>query len=377
MIYLDHHATTPVDARVLQVMLPYFRERFGNAASRQHAFGWAAERAVEKARAQVAALLAARPEEIIFTSGATEACNLALRGLGGEHFIAPVTEHVAVLDTLKATGAALTLLSVDAQGLVTAAQIEKALRPNTRAVCVMAANNEIGVIQPLAEIAALCRARGVLFFCDAAQGADYLPLENLGADLVVLSAHKIYGPKGAGALFVRKGVHLSPLIFGGGHERGLRSGTLDVPAIVGFGAAATLALEVRQNESARVAALRDRLRALVALPGVHENGSFAARLPNNLNISVEGVDGPTLFLALPELAISSGAACASALPEASPVLLALGRSEAQARASLRFGLGRETTAEDIEQAGTMVREAIERLRQENPLTGLPEPAKNG
>jgi cysteine desulfurase len=370
VIYLDHHSTTPVDARVLAVMLPYFSEKFGNAASRQHAYGWAAERAVTKARAQVAALCGATPDEIVFTSGATESCNLALKGLWreGAHYVSVVTEHAAVLDTLRALAAEVTLLPVDANGLITAQQVADALRPNTVCVAVMAANNEIGVLQPVAEIAALCRARDVPFFCDAAQAAGLAPI---AGDLLALSAHKIYGPKGVGALRVRRGVSLRPQMHGGGHENGLRSGSLDVPGIVGFGAAAALATDVTAADvtaAARMRELRDRLRAALQMPGVVVNGEHAPRLPNNLNLSISGVDSATLLLALPELAVSSGAACASATPGPSHVLRALGRRETEA--SLRFGIGRSTTAEEIDQAAAMVRAAIDRLRLDNPLAEL-------
>lgn len=365
MIYLDHHSTTPVDERVLEVMLPYFTEKFGNAASRQHAYGWAAERGVAKARAQVAALCNAPAEDIIFTSGATEACNLALKGLWreGAHYVSVETEHAAVLDTLRALPAEVTLVPVDANGLVTAQQIAQAMRPHTVCVAVMAANNEIGVLQPVADIAALCRERGVPMFCDAAQAAGLAPM---AGDFVALSAHKIYGPKGVGALRVPRHIALRAQMHGGGHENGLRSGSLNVPGIVGFGAAA--ALLPAGAEATRVRALRDRLQAALRISGVRVNGEGAPRLPNNLNLSIAGVDSNTLILALPELAISSGSACASAHAGPSHVLRALGRPDTDG--SLRFGLGRETTEADIDAAALMVRAAIERLRGENPLYEL-------
>ena len=363
MIYLDHHSTTPVDERVLAAMLPYFGDKFGNAASRQHAYGWAAERAVAKARAQVAALCGAPPEEIVFTSGATESCNLALAGVWreGSHYVTVATEHAAVLDTLRALAAQVTVLPVDAQGLVSVAQLAAALQPNTVCVAVMAGNNEIGVLQPVAAIAELCRARGVPMFCDAAQAAGLAPI---AGDLVALSAHKMYGPKGVGALRVPRGLALRSQMHGGGHERGLRSGSLNVPGIVGFGAAAALAGEGAEQ----VRSLRDRLEAALQMPEVIVNAGGAPRLPNNLNLSITGVDSATLILALPELALSSGSACASATPGPSHVLRALGRAESAA--SLRFGLGRENTAEEIDRAAVLVRAAVDKLRAENPLYEL-------
>ena len=365
MIYLDHHSTTPVDERVLAAMLPYFSEKFGNAASRQHAYGWAAERAVAAARAQVAALCGAPADEMIFTSGATESCNLALKGLWreGAHYVSVETEHSAVLDTLRALAAEVTLLRVDDNGLVTAKQVAAAMRPHTVCVAVMAANNEIGVLQPVAEIAALCRERGVPMFCDATQAAGVAPV---AGDFVAFSAHKIYGPKGVGALRVSRHIALRPQLHGGGHENGMRSGTLNVPGIVGFAAAASLLPNLA--ELARIRALRDRLQNALRMPGVRINGGGAPRLPNNLSLSIAGVDSNTLILALPELAVSSGSACASAQPGLSHVLRALGRPLNQG--SLRFGLGRQNTEAEIDQAAALVRTAIEKLRAENPLYEL-------
>ncbi len=364
-IYLDHHATTPLDERVLEAMLPYLREEFGNAASRTHPFGWRAEAAVESARERLADMLGARdPSEIVFTSGATESNNLALLGLAEadprpRHLVTATTEHPSVLDPCRALlrrGHAVDFLEVDAQGRLEPEAVARALRDDTLVVSVMAANNEIGVLQPIREIAGLCRERGVAFHSDAAQavGKLELSLERDGIDLLSLSGHKLYGPKGIGLLAVRKHgkprLRLEPRQYGGGHEGGLRSGTLPVASIVGLARALELCLAERASEAPRLAALRDRLFAelAAALPGrVILNGDPVARLPGNLNVSFEGVDGDRLLADLRGIAVSSGSACSSALPEPSPVLLALGRSPALAKASLRFGLGRTTTPQHV------------------------------
>lgn len=375
-LYFDAHATTPCDPRVVEAMLPYFTERFGNAASRQHPFGWAAREASDHARGQIAALIGAKPKDIIFTSGATESNNLAIKGMaealrpaqngGRRHVVTLETEHRAVLDPcawLEAQGCEVTRVPVQADGLVDVGRLVAALRPDTILVSVMAANNEIGVLQPLAEIGRETQARGIAFHTDAAQAAGKVPfsVEAIHADLVSLTAHKIYGPKGVGALFVRRrgpAAALAPLIHGGGHERGLRSGTLNVPAIVGFGAAAALCAAEMPTESARLGALRDRLLAglrATATAGAGEgdvlvNGALgpAVRLPHNLNVAFPGVEGSALLMAMTDIAVSSGAACSSASAEPSHVLRALGLPDAEAKASLRFGLSRFTTAEEVD-----------------------------
>ncbi|MDE0884536.1 MAG: cysteine desulfurase family protein [Myxococcota bacterium] len=375
-IYLDHHATTPLDPRVLDAMLPYLREDFGNAASTSHVFGWRAEAAVEEARERIAAAISARPAEVIFTSGATESNNLALFGAlanaSAGHLVSVETEHVAVLDPcrqLERSGRALTLLPVSRAGLVDVNAIAGALREETRLVSVMAANNEIGVLQPVAAIGALCHEAGVLFHCDAAQAAGRIPLDVQASriDLLSLSAHKFYGPKGVGALYVRgraPRVRLEARQFGGGHEGGLRSGTLPVAQIVGMAKALELSLDQREVEEARLRDLRDLLwqRLEAELGGVHLNGDAELRLAGNLNVAFEGVDGARLLLALPRLAVSLGSACASSRPGPSPVLTALGLPAEWAGASLRFGLGRETSREEIEQAASWVIEAVRRER---------------
>jgi len=373
-IYLDHHATTPLDARVLEAMLPYFTADFGNAASLNHVYGWRAEAAVEDARERIAAVLGAEPREIVFTSGATESNNLALLGAaeadGGRrrHLVSVVSEHPAVLDPcryLAGRGWDLTLLEVDGAGLVEPAAVAEALRADTLLVSVMAANNEIGVLQPLAEIGRLCRERGVLFHSDAAQAAGRIPLrvDALEADLVSISGHKLYGPKGVGALFVRSRrprARIAPRQLGGGHERGLRSGTLPVPLIVGLARALDLCVAEMESESQRLRGLRERLwQALSsALPDLRLNGDPERRLPGNLNVAFPGVDGDRLLLALRDVAVSSGSACSSASPEPSHVLRAIGLSDAMARASLRFGLGRGTTPAQIDRAARSVVAAV-------------------
>jgi len=375
-IYLDHHATTPLDERVLEAMLPYLREHFGNAASRTHAFGWRAEAAVDDARERLAEMLGAvEPGEIVFTSGATESNNLALLGLAEasrsrRHVVTVASEHLSVLDpcrVLAHRGFETTELPVDGQGLVDRAAFESALRDDTLFVSVMAANNEIGVIQPIRELAGICRDRRIPFHCDAAQAVGKIALsaEGDGLDLVSVSGHKIYGPKGVGLLRVRAGgrprLRLEPRQYGGGHERGLRSGTLPVALIVGMARALELCLAEREAEAKRLARLRDRLHLGLdaALPGrVLLNGPLDHRLPGNLNVSFVGVDGDRLLADLAGVAVSSGSACSSAEPAPSHVLLALGRSEAEARASLRFGLGRSTGETEIEVALERVLAAV-------------------
>lgn len=382
-VYLDHHATTPCDPLVVEAMLPTFSEKFGNAASRQHAFGWEAEALVERARAQVATLLGADPTEIIFTSGATESDNLAVKGAArayaarGRHIVTSCIEHKAVLDSaarLQSEGFDVTFLPVAADGRVTLKSLEAALRPDTTLVSVMAANNEIGTLNPVAEIGALCKARGVVFHTDAVQALAYLDcnVQKLGADLLSVSAHKMYGPKGVGALYVRRRnprISLEPLIDGGGHERGVRSGTLNVSGIVGLGRACELAAERREDDAARIAALRDRLREglLARIDFARVNGSIEHRLPNNLNLSFPGVNGDGLLAAIRGVAVSSGSACSSASLEPSYVLLALGQSEEVAHTSIRFGLGRWTTGEEIDYAiEATARAVLEAGRAEAP-----------
>lgn len=379
MVYLDYHATTPVDPRVVEAMLPFFSERFGNASSRQHRFGWEARDAVERAREQVADLLGASAKGIVFTSGATESNNLAIKGAAqanrskGDHIVTVATEHDAVLDpcrTLAKQGWQVTVLPVAPDGQVSLADVEAAVTPRTVLVSVMAANNEIGVLQPIGEIAAIAHAKGALVHTDAVQAAGKVPfdVEGLDIDLASLSAHKIYGPKGVGALYVRRRprVDMTPLVDGGGHERGLRSGTLNVPGIVGFGAAAEIAAAQRDDEATGLARLRDRLLAQLrsALDGVTVNGTLESRLPGNLNVSFDGIDGEALLVSLDDVAVSSGAACTSAEP--SHVLLALGLTKQRALASLRFGLGRWSTEDDIDHAARRVGEVVSRLRAMAP-----------
>ena len=362
-VYLDNHATTRVDPRVVEAMVPLLQEDYGNAASRQHAFGWKAEAAVEIARTRLAKLVGALPEEVVFTSGATESINLALKGVAearrgrGNRIVIAATEHRAVIDTaarLSNYGFEVTVLGVDRTGLVDPAEVGRAIGPQTILVSVMAANNEIGTLAPLEAIGRICRDRGVLFHADAAQAAGKVPVDfnEMNIDLLSLSAHKMHGPKGVGALVVRNGVSLKPQVDGGGHERGLRSGTLNVPAIAGFGLAAEIAGTEMQTESARVGALRDRLVAGLsnAIEGLRVNGHAARRLTNNTNITFPGVAADALMMAMKDIAVSSGSACSSASPGPSHVLLAIGLSPEEARASLRFGLGRFTTAEEIEYA---------------------------
>lgn len=378
-IYLDNHATTPVDPRVLEAMLPYFTEHFGNAGSISHAYGWKAADAVDQARSQIARLLGVEDRSILLTSGATESNNLALKGVmfrcvppAGRLVVSKI-EHRAILDPakrLERAGFGLTVLPVNGFGEVDLDQLSDSLRSEARLVSIAWANNEIGTIQNIAAIGKLCRDKGVLFHTDAAQAVGKLPinLEDLPIDLLSFTAHKIYGPKGVGALYInrkRRGLKLEPLFDGGGQERGLRSGTLPVPSIVGFGKACELSGQLMEEESARVKNLRDRLwQGLSAeIDAIHLNGHPECRLFGNLNVSIEGVDGDALMMSLKVIAVSSGSACTSSHPEPSHVLRAIGRSESLARSSLRFGLGRFTTAEEIEIAIRHVAEVVKRLRQ--------------
>jgi cysteine desulfurase len=382
-IYFDNHATTPVDPRVLDAMLPYFKNEFGNAASRNHVFGWHAEAAVDRAREQIAALIGGDGKEIVLTSGATESNNLAIKGVlefyesKGNHVVTCMTEHKAVLDTckyLERRGAQVTYLPVGKDGIIDLDDLRKAIGEKTVLVSIMHANNEIGVLQPVGEIGRICKERGVLFHCDAVQAAGKVPIdvEAMGMDLVSLSAHKMYGPKGVGALWVRRKnprVRLAPTVHGGGHERGMRSGTLNVPGIAGFGKAAELAREEMAGESARILALRDHLRGRIAaeIPEVHVNGSLEHRLPGNLNVSVAYVEGESLLMALKDVALSSGSACTSASLEPSYVLRALGVGDELAHSSLRFGLGRFNTLEEVDYLCDLLRDQVARLRELSPL----------
>lgn len=378
-IYLDCHATTPMDKRVLDAMLPYFSEHFGNPSSITHVYGWEAEAAVKKAREMLADAIGCTPEEIVFTSGATEANNLAIKGVAeayfskGRHIIIPQTEHNAVLDPchyLESLGFEVTFLPVRQDGLIDLEELEEAIRPDTILVSVMAANNEIGVIQPLEEIGKICRQHEVLFHTDAAQAIGKIPLDvqKMKIDLMSLTAHKVYGPKGIGALYVRRRnprVNLAAQMHGGGHERGMRSGTLCTPQIVGFAKAVELGLAELKSESKRQMQLRERLwQQLAQLDGIHLNGHPTQRLPGNLNISVEGVDGAALLLGLqPVVAVSSGSACSSTSTAPSHVLTALGHSQSLAYASIRFGIGRFTTTEEIDKVAQHAIATIQSLRQ--------------
>jgi len=380
-VYLDNHATTRVDPRVLAEMLPYFDVKYGNAASINHRYGWDAAEAVETARQEIGRLLHVSPDEIVFTSGGTESNNLALKGIlrsarkegrPGSHLVVSAAEHRSVLDPakrLQRQGCQLTVLEVDAKGQIDLRMLESALRPDTILVSAMLANNEVGTINPIGEMARICHAHNVLLHCDAVQGVGKIPVDvnMLSADLVSLSAHKLYGPKGVGALYVRRGgvpIRLEPLFDGGGHERRLRSGTLPVPLIVGFGAACRLASECLDAEAARLTSLRERLWDGLSknLDGLTLNGHPRERLPGNLNVSFDGVDGEALMTSLTEIAVSSGSACTSADPEPSHVLRAMGVSESLSKASLRFGLGRFTTADEIDFAIRYVVENVASLR---------------
>ncbi|MFI5396814.1 MAG: IscS subfamily cysteine desulfurase [Candidatus Binatia bacterium] len=391
VVYMDNHATTPVDPRVLEAMLPYFVEKFGNAASRNHQFGWEAEAAVDHAREQIARLINAKSKEVIFTSGATESDNLAIKGVvnfykdKGNHVITAVTEHKAVLDTCKALErngkAQVTYLPVDRYGLVDPGDVRKAITDKTILISIMSANNEIGTIHPLREIGKLAKEKGVLFHSDATQGVGKIPVdvEGTGVDIMSLSAHKMYGPKGCGALYVRsKGprVRLTPMMDGGGHERGMRSGTLNVPGIVGFGKACELSGVEMETEAARMLQLRERLRDGIfsQLDEVYLNGHPTHRLPGNLNVSFAFVEGESLLMGLKDVAVSSGSACTSATLEPSYVLKALGVGDDLAHTSIRFGLGRFNTLEDVDYVVERVVHEVRRLREMSPLY---EMAKEG
>jgi cysteine desulfurase len=380
-IYMDYSATTPIDPRVADKMIPFLREQFGNPASRSHAYGWSAEAAVEEARAQVADLVGADPREIIWTSGATESNNLALKGAAqfykskGKHIITVKTEHKAVLDTvreLERQGFEATYLEPQDNGLISLEQLEAAIRPDTILVSVMFVNNEIGVVQPIKEIGELCRKKGIIFHSDAAQatGKVEINLEELKVDLMSFSAHKTYGPKGIGALYVRRKprVRLEAQMHGGGHERGLRSGTLAPHQIVGMGEAFRIAKEEMTTELARIKALRDRLaKGLLEIEEVYINGDMEHRVPHNLNVSFNFVEGESLIMAIKDIAVSSGSACTSASLEPSYVLRALGRSDELAHSSIRFTIGRFTTEEDIDFAIKLLKEKVGKLRELSPL----------
>jgi cysteine desulfurase len=383
-IYLDNHATTPVDPRVLQAMLPYFTEKFGNAASKSHAFGWEAEAAVDSAREEVARLIGATsPREIVFTSGATESDNLALKGVAesyrdkGNHIVTCVTEHKAVLDSCKVLekhGFQLTYLPVSSDGFVELQRLEDALTDKTILVSIMLANNEIGTIQPIKEIGRLARGRGIFFHTDATQAVGKIPVdvEEMGIDLLSLTAHKMYGPKGVGALYVRSSkprVKIMPLIDGGGHERGMRSGTLNVAGIVGLGKACEISGTEMAAEGERVTVLRERLKhaLLGQLQDVCVNGDAVKRLPGNLNMSFAYIEGESLMMGLKEIAVSTGSACTSASLEPSYVLKAIGLEDAMAHASIRFGIGRFNSQDDIDYTVKRVVEEVSRLREVSPV----------
>lgn len=381
-IYLDNNATTPVDPRVLEAMLPYFQEHFGNAASRNHSFGWHAEEAVDYAREQIASLIACDPKEIIFTSGATESDNLAIKGVfemyaaKGKHFITVETEHKAVLDTCKhieKLGAEITYLKAGIDGLINLEDLKAAIRPDTVLVSIMYANNEIGVIQPIQEISAICKANGILFHTDATQavGKVKVDVNADGIDLMSFSAHKMYGPKGVGALYVRrKGprVKVTAQMDGGGHERGMRSGTLNVPGIVGLGKACELCRLEMDSDTQRIQVLRDKLeKELLVLEESYINGHVDHRLPHVSNMSFKYVEGEGLIMGVKDIAVSSGSACTSASLEPSYVLKSLGLDDELAHSSLRFGLSRFTTEEEIDYAIAHVKEAVEKLREMSPL----------
>ena len=380
-IYMDYSATTPIDPRVADKMIPFLREQFGNPASRSHMYGWSAEAAVEEARGHVAALVNADPREIIWTSGATESNNLALKGAAqfykskGKHIITLKTEHKSVLDTvreLERVGFEATYLEPQDNGLITVAQLEAAIRPDTILVSVMLVNNEIGVIQPIDEIGELCRAKGIIFHCDAAQatGKVHIDLQKTKCDLMTFTAHKTYGPKGIGALYVRRKprVRLEAQMHGGGHERGLRSGTLPTHQIVGMGEAFRIAKEEMDSEIVRITALRDRLaKGLMEIEEVYVNGDMEHRVPHNLNVSFNYVEGESLIMAIKDIAVSSGSACTSASLEPSYVLRALGRSDELAHSSIRFTIGRFSTEQDIDFAVNLLKAKVDKLRELSPL----------
>ena len=389
-IYMDNHATTPMDPRVLQAMLPYFTEKFGNAASRNHSFGWAGEEAVETARQQIASLINATAKEIIFTSGATESDNLMIKGVAemyrekGNHIITQAIEHKAVLDTckrLEKNGYEVTYLPVQKDGRVNPEDVRKAIKPTTILITVMYANNEIGVINPIAEIGKIAKERGIIFAVDGVQAVGKVPVDVIkdNVDLLAISGHKLYGPKGVGALYVRRRnprVQLSAIIDGGGHERGMRSGTLNVTGIVGLGKACELCQQEMAEEGARLGKLRDRLKAGLEakLDEVYINGSVEHRLPNNLNMSFAYVEGESLLMGINDVAVSSGSACTSATLEPSYVLKALGVGEDLAHTSIRFGLGRFTTEEEVDYVIDKMVQVVTKLRELSPLY---EMAKEG
>ncbi|MHB8382730.1 MAG: IscS subfamily cysteine desulfurase [Candidatus Binataceae bacterium] len=388
---MDNHATTPCDRRVLDAMLPYFTEKFGNAASRNHSFGWEAEEGVDKARNQIANLIGAKSKEIIFTSGATESDNLAIKGVlefykdKGNHIISCVTEHKAVLDSCRALErqgkATVTYLPVDKYGMVDPDAVRRAITDKTVLISIMYANNEIGTIHPVREIGKIAKEKGIVFHCDAVQAVGKIPVdvEKDGIDLLAMSGHKIYGPKGIGALYVRsKGprVRLSPIIDGGGHERGMRSGTLNVTGIVGFGAACEISGMEMSDEAVRLSDLRNRLQAGIfeRLDEVYVNGHPTQRLPGNLNVSFAYVEGESLLMGISDIAVSSGSACTSATLEPSYVIRALGINEELAHSSIRFGIGRFNTAEEVDFVSDRVSKEVKRLREMSPLY---EMAKDG
>ncbi|HEX6467341.1 MAG TPA: IscS subfamily cysteine desulfurase [Terriglobales bacterium] len=389
-IYMDNHATTPLDPRVLEAMMPFLTNKFGNAASRNHSFGWEAEQGVETAREQIAKLIGANSKEIIFTSGATESNNLAIKGVAemykekGNHIITAVTEHKAVLDTCKRLekyGYRVTYLPVKADGLIDMDDLRRAMDDKTILVTIMYANNEIGVLQPVAEIGKLCKEKGVLFHCDGVQAVGKVPVNVISdnIDLLSISGHKIYGPKGVGALYVRRRnprVQITAQIDGGGHERGMRSGTLNVPGIVGLGKACEIAMQEMPEESKRLAALRDRLKdkLLAHLDETHINGSMEHRLPGNLNISFVYVEGESLLMGINEIAVSSGSACTSATLEPSYVLKSLGLGDDVAHSSIRFGIGRFNTQAEIDYVADKLITTVTKLRELSPLY---EMAKEG
>ncbi|MFL6354363.1 MAG: IscS subfamily cysteine desulfurase [Bryobacteraceae bacterium] len=389
-IYMDNHATTPMDPRVFEAMKPYFVDVFGNAASRNHSFGWEAEEATETARRQIADLIGATAKEIVFTSGATESNNLALKGIvemyaeRGDHVITQVTEHKAVLDPcrrLERQGARLTYLPVNRDGLIDLDQLRDAITDKTILISIMYANNEIGVLQPLQEIGKIAKEKGVLFHSDATQAVGKIPVNVMsdGIDVLSLSAHKLYGPKGCGALYVRRRnprVQITAQIDGGGHERGMRSGTLNVPSIVGLGAACDIANREMADESKRLSFFRDRLykKLNAELDEVYVNGSLAHRLPHNLNVSFAYVEGESLLMGINDVAVSSGSACTSATLEPSYVLKALGAGDDLAHSSIRFGIGRFNTEEEVEYVGDRVVEVVKKLRELSPVYEI---AKDG
>ena len=382
-IYMDYQATTPMDPRVLEEMSPYFEDKFGNAASRNHSFGWEAEKAVDDAREKLAGVIGADPREIIFTSGATESDNMALKGVAemykkkGNHIVTSAIEHKAIIDSakrLETWGFDVTYIEPPEDGITTAEMVENALRDDTILVSIMAANNEVGVLNPIAEIGALCRGRGILFHTDATQGYGKIPIDvdEMNIDLLSATAHKVYGPKGVGLIYVRRRrprVRLSAIIDGGGHERGMRSGTLNVSGIVGFGKAAELCMEEMEEENIRLTNLRDKFKATMfeSLEEVYVNGHETERLSGNLNLSFPYVEGESLIMGLSDVAVSSGSACTSASLEPSYVLKSMGRGDELAHSSIRYGFGRFTTEEEIDYVAEKTTDIVNRLREMSPL----------